>query len=79
MSDTFIGMGPNPKPNVPDIPLGFGMQLAQNPQAYSAFGRLSDIEKAQMINHIKSAQTGDDAQNKIAATITALEKGEPYA
>ena len=76
--ETFIGMGPNPNPNVPDIPLGFGMQLAQNPKAYENFGILSDSQKTQIIKHIQTAQTGDDAKEKIEQAILKLEKGENY-
>ena len=74
-TNTFIGMGPNPNPNVPDIPLGLGMQLAQNPQAFAAFGQLSDTKKTDLINNIKSAHTGDEAEEKIYKTISDLEEG----
>ncbi len=71
-SDTFIGIGKNPNPNVPDLPLGFGMALAQNSNAQSAFGALSDGEKTEIINGIQGAATGDDAKRRIADAVSRL-------
>ena len=71
-TDSFIGIGKNPNPNVPDIPLGFGMELAQNPAAMTAYGHLSDESKTQMIRHIQASATGDDAKSRIRETITKL-------
>ena len=71
--ETFIGMGKNPNPGVPDIPLGFGMELAQNPKAASAFGNLSDERKTQLIRHIQGAATGDDAKARVTGAISGLE------
>jgi len=70
--DTFIGIGKNPNPNVPDIPLGLGMELAQNPAAMTAYGHLSDEGKTQVINHVQAATTGDDAKERIRQTINKL-------
>ena len=71
-TDSFIGVGKNPNPNVPDIPLGFGMELAQNPAAMTAYGSLSDAEKTRMIGHIQASATGDDAKERIRQAVNQL-------
>lgn len=68
----FIGAGKNPNPNVPDIPLGLGMALAQNPQAMNAFGQLSDGQKTNLIHGIQGAVTGGDAKARIHQAISDL-------
>jgi len=68
--ETFIGMGPNP--DGPDLPLGLGMQLAQNPKALDAFGRMSNEQKFGLIDYIQGAQTGDEAKSRMAETINKL-------
>jgi len=73
--DTFIGMGKNPNPDVPDIPLGLGMELAQNPGALETFGRLSNEKKTELINHIQASVTGEDAKERILKTVSDLSKG----
>ena len=72
--DNFIGMGHNPNPNVPDIPMGFGMELMQNPKAWEAFGNLPDHEKTRIIEKIQTAQTGDQAKENITQAIAELSK-----
>ena len=69
----FIGMGRNPEG--PDLPLGFGMQLAQEPAAVSRYGALTSDQKAQVIRYIQSGATGDDAKNRIANAVTGLRDG----
>ena len=71
---TFIGLGHNPNPNVPDIPMGFGMELMQNPKAWEAFGNLPDSEKTRIIEEIQTAQTGDQAKTNIEQAIEELTK-----
>lgn len=36
--------------NGPEIPMGFGMALAQNARALEAFSRLSDLQQQQIID-----------------------------
>ncbi len=36
--------------NGPEIPMGFGMALAQNAQALEAFSKLSDLEQQKVID-----------------------------
>lgn len=73
-ADKFIGTGKNPNPNVPDLPLGFGMELAQNPKAADAFGHLTDEQKTAIINRIQSSATGKQAKDSIVREINELSK-----
>lgn len=70
--ENFIGIGKNPNSNVPDIPLGLGMELAQSPQAMDAFGRLTNEQKTQMIRHIQASTTGDEAKERITQAVNSL-------
>ncbi len=70
MDNNFIGIGINP--DGPDLPLGLGMELAQNPKAMTAFGQMTHAEKASMIRHIQGAATGEDAKNRIANAVHQL-------
>ena len=69
---TFIGIGKNPDPDVPDLPLGFGMALAQNEKAVSAFGALTDREKTDLIQSIQGATTGDEAKRRVTDAVNRL-------
>lgn len=71
--DTFIGIGHNP--DGPDLPLGFGMRLAQEPEAQEAFGRLSKEGKASLIGYIQSCATGEEAQTRIDNAVRQLKEG----
>lgn len=73
--DSFIGMGHNPDPGVPDIPMGFGMRLFQDPRARSAFESLTDEEKTKVIGYIQASSTGDDARNRIDTAVENLASG----
>ena len=66
----FIGIGPNP--NGLDLPLGLGMELAQEPRAMEAFGRMSQTQKDAMIRHIQGAVTGEDARRRIDEAVAGL-------
>ena len=68
--EPFIGIGHNP--DGPDLPLGFGMQLAQEPRAVETFGRLSKDERAKVIRYIQAATSGPDARERIAVTVEGL-------
>ena len=69
----FIGVGHNPEG--PDVPLGFGMLLAQEPEAISHYGALSNDQKASVIRYIQSGATGEDAKNRIANAVVGLRDG----
>lgn len=70
---TFIGMGSNP--NGPDLPIGFSMQLAQEPQAVVNYGRLSKEQQASVIRYIQGSTTGEGAENRIAQAVQSLKDG----
>jgi len=71
----FIGMGANPNPNVPDLPLGLGMALFQESAARDAFGRLTDAQKAAVIRYVQDSATGDDAKAHIRTAVERLRDG----
>ncbi|MCL1807929.1 MAG: YdeI/OmpD-associated family protein [Oscillospiraceae bacterium] len=74
MSNTpFIGTGHNPEG--PDLPLGLGMRLAQEPKAMASFGTLSILQKTQVIEYIQAASTGDDAERRIDTAVSSLRDG----
>lgn len=55
-----------------DLPLGLMMQLGQNMGAMNTFASLSDSDKSQMVDYIKSATTGDEAKARINEVLNAL-------
>ena len=55
-----------------DLPLGLMMQLGQNINAMNTFASLNNSEKAQMVDYIKSAATGDEAKARINEVLNAL-------
>ncbi len=69
----FIGIGHNPEG--PHLPLGFGMLLAQEPEAISRYGALTNDQKASVIRYIQSGATGEDAKNRIANAVIGLRDG----
>ena len=72
--EPFIGIGHNPEG--PDLPLGLGMQLAQEPAALTAFGRLTEPEKEAMVRYIQSCTTGEDAKMRIETAVGRLKQGD---
>ncbi len=71
----FIGMGQNPDPDVPDIPLGLGMALFQETDARQFFENLSDAGKTRVIRYVQSGNvTGDDAEAKILTAVDGLKR-----
>ena len=73
-NNNFIGTGHNP--NGPDLPLGFGMQLAQDPEAMDAFGRLTNQQKQSVVNYIQNCTSGEDSKNRIADAVANLSKND---
>ena len=59
-------------PGVPDIPLGLGMKLMQDPLAADTFGQMTNAQKTAMIQFIQGGATGDDAKNRIADAVSKL-------
>ncbi len=73
----FVGVGPNP--NGPDLPLGLGMRLAQEPRAMEVYGRLTNPQKESVIGYIQSCETGDDSKSRIEQVIKLLGEDNPDA
>lgn len=72
----FIGMGPNPNPGVPDIPLGLGSALSRSPEAKQSFANLSDEQKTRLIGFIQANNTtGTQAKQKIHSAVENLKNG----
>ncbi|MCL2084141.1 MAG: YdeI/OmpD-associated family protein [Oscillospiraceae bacterium] len=70
----FIGMGGNP--DGPDLPMGFGMHLAQNPQALEAYGNMTYGQRTRVVEYIQAAVTGEDSANRIANAIQSLREND---
>jgi len=68
----FIGLGPNPNEGELDMPLGFGMELFQNTDAYDYFSSLDKQKRNDVIKHIQGSTTGDEAKNRIISTVNEL-------
>ncbi|MCC8022896.1 MAG: hypothetical protein LIO46_03835 [Clostridiales bacterium] len=66
----FIGIGHNPEG--PDLPLGLGLNLAQDPDAMDAFGKLNQKQKENVIHYVHNSTSGDDAAHRINETIQHL-------
>lgn len=71
--DIWIGMGPNP--DGPDLPLGLGMRLAQDPMALSTFGKMTNEQKSELIDYIQGATTGDGAKQRMIEALNRLHTG----
>ena len=69
----FIGIGHNPEG--PDLPLGLGMQLAQDPKAMDTFGRMSRAQKSELIAFVQGATTGDEAKQRMTDALARLHSG----
>jgi uncharacterized protein YdeI (YjbR/CyaY-like superfamily) len=70
----FIGIGHNP--DGPDLPVGLGMQLAQEPQAMETFGEMSNSQKETAIQYIQSSVTGEDTKIRMAEVVEKLKNGQ---
>lgn len=68
--DTFIGMGHNP--HGPDVPMGMGMRLMQDPQAREAFGRLTRAKQTDLIGYVQGGSTGDEARQRLEDAVDRL-------
>ena len=73
--NSFIGIGRNPDPDVPDIPLGLGMELMQDSDARHGFEMLDSIKKTRIIEYIQRSFDGDDTKDRIRKVITKLGDG----
>ena len=73
-NQTFTGIGHNP--DGPDLPVGFGMQLAQDPSAMATFGKMSKDQKYAMVNYIQGSSTGEEAEHRVEGVIQRLSEGQ---
>ena len=69
----FVGMGSAPDGH--DLPLGFGMHLAQDELAMERFAMLSSHEKEKVIQYIQGCTSGDDAKERIRIVVQGLHEG----
>ena len=74
-NSSFVGIGRNPDPNVPDIPLGLGMELMQQSDARRGFEILNSGEKTRVIEYIQASVDGDDTKERIRTVINKLADG----
>ncbi len=70
MDNVFTGMGKSP--DGIDMPMGFGMRLAQDNTAMVNYAALSDDQKRKVISHVQSGTTGAEAKNLIRDTVRDL-------
>ncbi|MBC8569359.1 hypothetical protein [Zongyangia hominis] len=56
----------------PDLPVGFGMALAQDTAAMDRFAHLPEQEKENIIRDIQSSRTGPEAKAKIHDAVARL-------
>lgn len=47
---------------IKDLPLGFGMALAQQPQAMQKFANMTDSEKSKILSEIHNIKSKDEMQ-----------------
>lgn len=73
-SNSFIGIGHNP--DGPDLPLGLGMRLDQEPNAMQTLEKMSNDQKTEMVQYIQGAATGGDAKKRIAEVVVKLSGGQ---
>jgi len=72
-NNVFVGMGHNP--DGPDVPMGLGMQLCQDPDAMHTYGALSKAQQEAVIRYVQGSATGEDAHERIAKVIRSLREG----
>jgi hypothetical protein len=69
-------MGANP--DGPDLTMGLGMQLTQDPQAMNAFGSMSAEQKGRLIEYLQGAATGAEAEELMYTAIQRLHGNESF-
>ena len=69
----FIGMGINP--DGPDLPVGLGTRLAEEPQGIANYGRLTKEQQLSVIQFIQGCKSGEDAQARIDQVVQHLKDG----
>lgn len=59
-----------------ELPVGLSMQLAQEPSAMSAFGRLTPAQMESVVRFVQSGVTGEDAKMRVEAAVERLRQGD---
>ncbi len=54
------------------LPIGFGMNLAQDEKAMEGFSALSETEREKLVQYIKASSTGDEAKERIKTVVHDL-------
>lgn len=72
-NSTFIGTGHNP--DGPDLPVGLGMLLAQEPKAMQAFATMTNTQKESLIAQIQGGATGEEAKARVMQAVQQLKEG----
>lgn len=49
-----------------DLPLGFGMALAQHPEAMKRFSNMSDSEKSEILSQVHNISSKKEMQSFVA-------------
>ncbi len=74
--DSYVGIGKNPNPDMPDIPVGLGMNLMQDADAMNHFNSLSNQRKKDVIKYIQQSNSGDDARYRIKNAICHMHNND---
>ena len=75
MSDqAFIGTGHNPEGK--DVPLGLGMNLAQDAEAMDRYSGLTQAQRDQIVDYVQKSTTGEDAKIRIHTVVQGLKSGQ---
>lgn len=69
------GMENNPHPDIskpPEMPLGLGMSLCMNREAFDYYCTLDSSTKNRIIENVTCCETGEQAKKKIKQAVKAL-------
>jgi hypothetical protein len=61
-----------------ELPEGLGFRLALDMEAMKNFANLSDQGKEQLVNYIRSSESGDDARNRVTEVVRNLHNGGSF-
>lgn len=64
--------GSNSNAKEPELPIGFGMRLAQEPEAMQAYSSLSNTQKREVIHYMQAAATGKDSEYRVMSSVEKL-------
>ncbi|MEA5014326.1 MAG: YdeI/OmpD-associated family protein [Candidatus Limiplasma sp.] len=71
---SFLGQNPEGL----ELPVGLGMQLAQEPAAMTHFGRLSPAQQQAVVHYVQSGVTGADAKSRVDEAVERLKNGDTH-